>query len=156
MDRLQGMAGIIDETIAETRSLSASLRPIGLEQLGLKSAVETMVAGFALRTGMQARTSIDGSVHVPTAHKLAVYRIVQEALTNVARHSGASEVEVLLGKIDGNVRIEIHDNGVGLSVDSDQRARLGIVGMRERARAIGGRLEIDSEEGTSVILEIPQ
>lgn len=154
--RLHAMQTIIDETITETRSLSASLRPIGLEQLGLKSALESMVAAFATRTGLRAHASIDGSAHVPVEHKLVVYRIVQEALTNVARHSGASEVEVLLGTVDDTVRVEVHDNGVGLAPASDQRTRLGIVGMRERARAIGASLDIVSDDGTSVILEIPR
>lgn len=153
--RLQEMSNIIDATIVETRSISASLRPIGLEQLGLKSALENMVSGFATRTGIVCETSVDGAARVPKRHKLAVYRIVQEALTNIARHSGARHAQVLLGVVDGELRVEIHDDGKGLAPGAEQQQRLGLLGMRERADSIGGTLEISSDEGTSVVLTLP-
>ena len=155
-ERLRTMDGVIDATIEETRTLSASLRPIGLEELGLKSALETLLASFSARTGIRCRASIDGAARVPRDQKLAVFRIAQEALTNVARHSAACEVEVLLGAFDDVIRLEVRDDGMGLASDVDTRGHLGLVGMRERARAIGASLELRSEQGTSVVLEIPQ
>ena len=154
--RLQSMSNTIDATIVEVRSISTSLRPIGLEQLGLKSALETMVDGFAARTGIACETCVADAARIPKEHKLAVYRIVQEALTNIARHSDAHHAQVLLGVVDGQLRVEIHDDGKGMAPDAGQRQRLGLIGMRERADSIGGTLEISSDEGTSVVLTIPR
>ena len=152
---LVGMNDIIDATIKETRTLSASLRPLGLEQLGLGTALEAFITDFQRRTGVRCTTNLDAAARVPSEHTLGVFRIVQEAMTNVARHSHASEVEILLGAPDGDLRLEIHDNGVGLANASDKRTTLGLIGMRERAATMGATLEISTEGGTSIVLRFP-
>ena len=153
VERLHSMDGIIDTTIKDTRAMSAALRPIGLEQLGLQPALEGFCRDFSRRTGIRCSVHLDAGVRVPDAHKLPIFRIFQEAMTNVARHSRATQVEILLGAPDGHFRLEIHDNGIGTRSDWAQRATLGIVGMRERAFALGGNLLIKDEQGTSVVFE---
>ncbi|HVS01269.1 MAG TPA: PAS domain S-box protein [Thermoanaerobaculia bacterium] len=157
--RVTEMGGLLDQTLDSVRRLALELRPVVLDDLGLEAAVEWQVEEFARRTGVPADCDCDLAGARPEAQQAtALYRILQEALTNVARHAAARRVRVTLTPVDGNLRLEVADDGGGLPVAGVEEApSLGLLSMRERARASGGSLVIDSAPGggTRVIAEIP-
>ncbi|MBX9606812.1 MAG: PAS domain S-box protein [Gammaproteobacteria bacterium] len=152
--RLRDMDSIIADTITEVRSLSAMLRPLELDHLGLVAALDAFLDKFQARTSLEVRRNLDKADQVGAEHRMAVFRIVQEALTNVARHSEASAVEVRASEVAGMLRIEVRDNGKGMPATAPP-GHFGVTGMRERAEAIGGTLDIHSEGGTHVVLDLP-
>jgi len=157
--KIGAMVALADETIEAGRGLVAELRPPILDDLGLAPSLEWYVHRFAKRAGLRCewdpgppRLLVDGEVAV------IAYRIVQEALTNVARHAQAKHIAVALGEQDGVLTVEVRDDGRGISDDEARSPRsLGIVGMRERALVRGGALDVSRlpEGGTSVRLTIP-
>jgi len=155
---------IVDQCLAETRTISHLLHPPLLDEAGIGSAVRWYVDGFAQRSGI--KVTLDLSPELGRLHKdveITLFRAVQEALTNVHRHSGASAVDICLGLGGRKIRLQIQDNGCGIPkgrlnglTDGDAGAGVGIAGMRERARELGGSLEIQSDRtGTKVIVTIP-
>jgi PAS domain S-box-containing protein len=158
-DMLAQMASAIDETVRAVRRIATELRPPILEDLGLSAAIEWLVEEF--RTRNEVSTEISSTIEehrLEPNEEIAAFRIVQEALTNVARHAGATRVRVELTSRAGRIIVRVLDDGVGIP-DPPGRVgpSLGLVGMRERARALGGTLTIERVEprGTSVTLEIP-
>ncbi|MFH1148856.1 MAG: PAS domain S-box protein [Actinomycetota bacterium] len=158
-ERLHSMADMIDSNIGVVRRIASGLRPGILDDLGLVPALEWTVEDFSFRTGIAAECHSElGDVDLDQFTRTQVFRIVQEALTNVARHSGARHVKVRVGRDDGRLTVEVGDDGAGISREAvASRDSLGIVGMHERARLIGGELVVsgDREEGTSVVLKVP-
>jgi PAS domain S-box-containing protein len=154
--KLAEMARDADDVIASIRRISAELRPGILDDLGLQAAIEWHAEEFAARTGIRCRVEAALDVPVERRQATAVYRIFQEALTNIARHAGATQVDVeLVLDAGGRLRLDISDDGVGLSNSAE--SGLGLLGMRERARRVGGECLIRSREprGTAVSLRIP-
>ena len=130
-----------------------------LDELGLDAAIEWYVREFGRRTGVVCgfHSELDGSVP-DSGRSTAVFRILQEALTNVARHSAATEARIELSSDGDRLRLEIQDNGRGIPEDRlESSGSLGLVGMRERARALGGDVHIRGAlgRGTTVTLMIP-
>jgi signal transduction histidine kinase len=151
---------LVDQTIQSVRKISAELRPAILDALGPVAAVEWAAEEFETRTGTKCRLDLpqDGIVIDPET-ATALFRIFQETLTNVARHAGATEVSVRLANEDGNLTLEVRDNGKG--IDAGQLSfgsSLGILGMRERALLLGGELDINGApgKGTTIRVRIPQ
>lgn len=150
----------IVEAADEVRRMARGLRPPEIEELGLAAALQAHVR--ALRESGALRVHADlrpiGKLLDPTA-KLALYRIVQEALSNVRRHSGADTATIWLGLDDGEVVAEVVDAGRGftLATEGDGQRGLGLVGMQERATMIGARITFDSvpDEGTRVRVSVP-
>lgn len=156
--KLDEMSRSADEVIAAVRRISAELRPGILDDLGLQAAIEWQAEDFTERTGIPCRvTSRLGDVRLERGMATAVFRIFQEALTNVARHAGATLVEVDLGLDRGRLRLEVSDDGVGLPGTGAAGGSLGLLGMRERARRLGGECEIRRRDprGTVVSLRMP-
>jgi signal transduction histidine kinase len=157
--RIGAMVALTDDTIEAVRRVVAELRPPILDELGLAPALDWYVQSFAKRAGL--RYEFDrGPAGLVVDRELAViaYRIVQEALTNVARHAHAKHVAVRLGEKAGALTVEIRDDGRGISEDAVTSPRsLGIVGMRERALVRGGSLAVMPLPGggTSVRVTIP-
>ncbi len=154
-DTLEQAVALVKEALAETRRAVADLMPPDLDRLGLEGALGTLVEGFESRTGVSAALRVEGEPgSVPLGAARVVYRIVQEALTNVARHADASEVGVSLEIRSGSLILEVWDDGRGF--DGPGRGR-GLPGIRERARFVGGRAVIESRpgEGTTVSVTIP-
>ncbi len=152
--RLQEIAGLLDTAIKDVRRLASELRPVVLDQLGLPAAVEWLSRDFQRRTGIECRVRAQlPDVTLPEEVTTGLFRIVQEALTNVARHSGASRVDVTLDLAGRIVSLSVTDNGKGLS-DAAQASQdsLGILGMRERALLLGGALELKGEPGNGTRL----
>jgi len=157
--RLSRMDELIRETLETTRRISASLRPSILDELGLPAAVEGCVREFEQRTGVacQVRLPGNGAVFPPTT-ALTLFRILQEALTNVARHAEARHLVVTLEERADEARLTIADDGKGISPDVLGRATsLGLVGMRERALAIAGTVAVTGApgRGTTVTVTAP-
>lgn len=156
-DRMQAM---LDAMVSATRRISSDLRPLVLDDLGLGAAIDWLVERFTEQHRIAADVYVDEDVaHLAEPHASALFRIVQESLTNVARHSGASAVEVRIELQDDKIMASIWDNGRGLAAGSiEQRKTFGLRGLRERAQLLGGSFEIFSRlgEGTTIRVQIPR
>jgi signal transduction histidine kinase len=155
---------LADDAIAETRTISHLLHPPLLDEAGLNSAMRWFVEGFASRSGIEVNIQIqDGIQRYEPATELVLFRALQESLTNVHRHSGARQADVTLMGTGDQVMLTVRDHGRGISADALQRLReegtaggVGLTGMRERLREIGGKLDINSsEQGTEVTVQVP-
>jgi PAS domain S-box-containing protein len=157
-ERASAMCQLIDNTIDEVRALATRLRPGVLDDLGLIEALEWYTSEFKRRTGIACTFKHRNVPRVENLIATAAYRIAQEAMTNVARHSFASQMHVTLQVKDGVLMLTVVDNGCGFDVrklaDSDC---LGLAGMRERASLVGGSLEVHSQpgQGTRVCFKLP-
>jgi signal transduction histidine kinase len=141
------------------QKISSELRSAILDDLGLIPAIESQAQEFATRTGIicQFDASVE-SIDLDREKATAVFRIIQEALTNILRHSQATRVNIIIEKEDGELIVKIKDNGRGIT--EEQKARpssLGLIGMQERARLLKGRIEIIGfpGKGTTLTLRVP-
>jgi signal transduction histidine kinase len=159
--RSEELRAVAAHTLNEVHALSLQLRPSVLDDLGLPAALERHVAECQRRYHLPIDLAIHGlsERRLPTEMETALYRIVQEALTNVARHAQGTAASVLLEQRDGVVRVIIEDDGCGFdpNVAGREEQRLGLYGIRERAELLGGKLTIESEpgRGASLFVEIP-
>jgi PAS domain S-box-containing protein len=155
--KLTEMAGSADAIIQTVRRISAELRPGVLDDLGLEAAIEWQAEEFTRRTSVRCEVHSQlGNLRLERHLATAVFRIFQEALTNVARHAGATQVQVELRADGGRLELEISDDGVGMP-EGTRSASLGLLGMRERARLLGGDCVVRrrSPRGTVVALSLP-
>jgi len=159
--KAQEMSAMLDQTVTSTRRISADLRPLMLDDLGLADAAGWLVGDFAKRSGIGCEFQLSGEAELENVSKTvatAVYRALQESLTNIARHSGAKQAWVILGAGDGMVHVEIEDDGRGIAAgDLGKLRSLGLKGMRERVAYLGGALEISRAPrgGTRLSLRVP-
>lgn len=159
---LADMLDVVSETIEQIRELSYRLRPAALEQFGLAVALETLAKDMGHEAGLavQCNCRVNG-IHLPPGIEVILYRIAQEALTNVLRHAKATSVTVKLAQITDKVCMSIEDNGHGFSPHLVStalgRRHLGLISMQERAAIAGGKLEVDSApgKGTTINVFIP-
>jgi two-component system sensor histidine kinase UhpB len=152
---------LVGETLDGVRRLAVHLGPGVLEDLGLRSAIEWLVDRVRLEAGLHVDLTFEGDCEdVVSEVGVAVFRVAQEALTNVVRHAEAESVRVSLTSHDGMLELEIQDDGRGFALE-DARARpgssIGLFGMTERIALVDGRFEIDSEpgRGTTVRATVP-
>jgi len=150
--------GLVDSALGNVRRLTVELRPPALDDFGLGAALERL--GSVV--GDQRSFTVDVNVALPRGllppeHETAIYRIVQEALTNVVKHASAKHVSIVVATSEQAVRAVIEDDGVGFATGHVREHALGLVGMRERAQLLGGRLQVESSPGagTTVVAEIP-
>lgn len=157
--RMDELCATASETLEQVRTLSRELRPSLLDDLGLAAALERYASEF-----IRAHPDITVDLHcdlparLPGPIETALYRIVQEAMTNAARHGKASAISVLVSRRANSVQAIVEDNGGGFNVEAvrRQQSSVGIFGMSERAELLGGALDIESgPEGTTVYVEIP-
>jgi signal transduction histidine kinase len=150
------MLTMLDDTLAALRRISSDLRPLMLDDLGLNAAIEWLARDTGRRMGIAVTVQLgeaDPPVHDRVA--TAVYRMVQEALTNVARHARASAVQITLGHTDDELELTVEDNGTGFAQQASPRAgSFGLLGMRERADLLGGRLELGNAPGGGARLTV--
>lgn len=158
-DKLAGMIALIDDTMKTVRRLASELRPGILDDLGIIAALEWQTLEFERRTGIKSyfKTSLKD---FPRERELSthIFRIYQEALTNIARHANASSIYATLEQKNVHVILTVKDNGQGFDMDKIKgRHSLGLVGMKERTRIIKGELAIESKQnqGTAIRLKIP-
>ncbi|MDO9528964.1 MAG: PAS domain-containing protein, partial [Syntrophales bacterium] len=158
VERALTMCNLIDRTIDEVKDMATRLRPGVLDHLGLIDALEWYTTDFEKRTGLACFFERLNVPHINNVLSTATYRIAQEALTNVARHSHATRVDIILEAEDGTLALTVVDNGHGFDMRNiSEPDCLGIIGMRERANLVGGNLEIQSQQGkgTQVYFRAP-
>jgi len=156
--KLGEMGTVIDHAVASVQRITAELRPILLDDLGLGPAIEWHARQFSERTGITVDLEIE-EVDASSQASTTLFRVCQEALTNIARHSQATTVTVTLRREPGRLRMRIDDNGVGITREQiHSNKSFGIIGVRERVQSIGGDVAISGSlnEGTSIDVKIPK
>jgi signal transduction histidine kinase len=149
---------LAEETLRTVRGMSMGLRPAMLDELGLVPALKWQAREFTQRSGVPVDLQVDGSLDdLPENLRTCVYRVVQEALTNCARHAEAKNVRVTLHGRADSISLTVEDDGVGFAAEGVLRQGLGLVGIEERAGELGGRVDFFSQpgKGTLVRCEIP-
>ena len=156
VDAAQAM---VAHALGASQRIMRNLRPAVLDQ-GLIAAIEWLVQGFAARTGIATRVRHAGDMpQLSREVEMVAYRTAQEALTNVAKHAGATEVRLELSDLEGHLTLEVSDNGQGASAEAlAQPDAFGLLGLRERAQTVGGWLDVVNPgpgEGMTLILSVP-
>ena len=162
--RLDQLEQLVRVLTRDARQLALELRPPELDDFGLESALQTYVVQWGARYGIEtdiALAGADGDHPLPMDLATPVYRIAQEALTNVARHADASHVSVVVERRANEVRLIVEDNGRGFNVETTRvvapgERRFGLAGMQERAALVGGTVTLESSgQGTTVYARLP-
>ena len=161
--RLEDSIALIDQAIRETRTVSHLLHPPMLDELGFASAASWYVTGFSQRSGIQVKLELRDERRFPQAVELTLFRVLQESLTNILRHSGSKEAEVRLDMKGQETILTVRDCGKGIAADRLERFQktgtdvgVGLGGMRERVKDLGGQLELQSSgSGTTVRVILP-
>ncbi len=148
-ERVAAMIDMVDETVASVRRIATDLRPLMLDDLGLNAAIEWLADGWARRMGIAVKLRIGrADPRVSEAAAIALYRMVQEALTNIARHARATEVMITIRRQAKELVLTVQDNGVGFTEPSMyQEGSHGLMGIRERAYMLGGQMDIGNSPG---------
>jgi len=157
--KTKSMLELIDETINTVQKISAELRPRLLDDLGLVPAIEWYIKDFQERTKIECKSDLDfNGIKLDPDCSTAIFRIFQEALTNIARHAEATKVNISLKRINSKLEIQISDNGKGIKEDDIYSPNsLGLIGMRERIRPFNGELKLyaSENEGTTLSVSFP-
>ncbi len=158
IDKVQGMKALVDRAIQGVRNVAMNLRPAALD-MGLVPAIEWLCSEFTRQNNIACRLHFaDENIELNETRSVVVFRIVQESLTNIVRYASASQIDVTLSCHENELRAQVSDNGLGFDLQTAaQKKSLGLLGMRERALALGGVLEIISKpgQGTTINLSIP-
>ena len=156
-ERLKQATRLLDEVVAIKRRIIEDLRPSALQHLGLSQALLLLCAEVSNRLDMPVQTRVD-EVRLPEAAQITIYRLVQEALTNVQKYAQAQRVTVTLTADDRQVVLRIEDDGAGFDVKAVHVARHGLAGMRHRVEALGGQFLLDSApgRGTRITATLPE
>jgi signal transduction histidine kinase len=152
------LRALVVATLQDVRRLAVELRPKALDDFGLVAALERLTQTFSETTGIAVHLEPAlGDERLPGEIETTLYRIVQEALTNVVKHAGARQVSILLVRRGGNVTAVIEDDGRGFDAETVHEDGLGLLGMRERVALLEGRLLVESapESGTTLVAEVP-
>lgn len=156
---VEAMLQMLDDTVASVRRIASDLRPLMLDDLGLTAAAEWLAHNFTNRTGIPCELVLRGEdLDLPDPFATAVFRVLQESLTNVARHAQATQVEATIEREEDDVVLTVQDNGRGFTLEDPRKpGSFGLVGLRERAYLLGGDVKIDSAlgRGTTVEMRIP-
>lgn len=157
-EQLEDAKSLNADTIRLVRDLAMGLRPSMLDDIGLGPALQWQARDFSRRAGISAVAQLDGVLAgLPDDHRTCIYRVVQEALSNCARHAGAKAIRVTVHGGSDAVSVTIQDDGIGFDPDHPQPEGLGLVGIRERVRQLGGTVAITSQaqKGTMLNVELP-
>jgi signal transduction histidine kinase len=147
---------LVVSTLQDVRRLAVELRPSALDDFGLVAALERLTQSFSEQTGIAVDFEAALPERLPEEVETALYRTVQECLTNVVKHARAGRVSVLLRRRNGSVAAVVEDDGTGFDPALGREGGFGLVGMRERLALLGGRLEIESgDRGTTIAAEVP-
>ncbi|PJZ69489.1 hypothetical protein CH373_18340 [Leptospira perolatii] len=156
---LDSMLNLIESAIKSVQRIATQLRPMILDELGLIEAIEWYTEEFQKRTGINCsiHKSWNDSAPLSQEHSVALFRVFQETLTNIARHSKAEKAEIYLEQTDIHVTLTVIDNGIGISSEKlyDSKS-LGLIGMQERAIVLGGDVQIQGGNGTKIRVRIPK
>lgn len=157
LDRSRAMTALVDRTLKGMRDTVAALRPTALDA-GLAAGIEWLADEFKTHAGLDCDVMLpEDEPNFDEARAIALFRIVQEALTNIARHAGARHIDIALEEEDGYWRLDIRDDGRGFDPAAPDRKGFGLLGMRERVAMLGGELQLDSApgRGTTLTVRIP-
>ena len=152
--RLEDCSRLVDEAIRNVRELSQLLRPTILDDFGLDAGLRWLSESFTQRTRIEVDYKSDFEDRLPDETETHLFRIVQEALTNVARHSGATKVAISMHSSGERIHISIRDNGSGLGTHDGDTRGMGMIGMRARARSAAGELTVNSKPGGGVAIDV--
>lgn len=158
-DKARSIENLLDQAMSTASRVARQLRPGILKEFGLAAAIECQAEDFMHSTGITCRAQCDDGIEVDPETSLALFRITQEALTNIAKHAHASLAVVRLKRENGNIVLEIRDNGRGIAeCDLDKPKSFGLRGIRERVQSLDGSFHIASAEqgGTLLILKVPE
>jgi signal transduction histidine kinase len=159
IDKLVEASGLLDEALVSVQRIAADLRPSALDDLGLATAIREEGQRFASRTGIACQVEPDDQAEkVPPEVATAAFRIFQESLTNVARHSGARSVRARCEVKEGELNLAVQDDGKGIAADAFESPKsLGLLGMKERAEQLGGQVAFERGDsgGTRVWVRMP-
>jgi PAS domain S-box-containing protein len=156
--KLAAMQVLVDGTVAAARRISGDLRPLMLDDLGLTAAAEWLAHQFTTRTGIPCEFVLgEGQLDLPDPYATTIFRVLQESLTNVAKHADAKQVEVTLEREGDLVLLTVSDDGRGFVTGEPHPGSYGLIGQRERAFLVQGEVRVDSEpgKGTRVELRVP-
>ena len=153
--RLREVKDLLEEVDQQMRRLSHELRPTILDDLGLVPAIEFLSEGVAKRSGLRISIRSSRGNRLPAPLETILYRVVQEALQNVSRHSRASHAKILVAQPNGTVVLTIEDDGAGF--DPPRTRGMGLLGIEERVKQLGGKFEVQSQpgKGTSLRISLP-
>uniref|UniRef100_Q47FQ9 histidine kinase n=1 Tax=Dechloromonas aromatica (strain RCB) TaxID=159087 RepID=Q47FQ9_DECAR len=153
--RADASCAIVERTIDAVRRISEGLRPGMLDVLGLTAAIEYLVEQFAKRNDIPCYLTSDrDEFAIDDRVSIAVFRLIQEALTNVVRHASATRVDITLSQDNNTICVDIRDNGIGLATGEPKQG-FGLLGMRERVTMLGGTIDIDGSRGTRILARFP-
>jgi len=158
-ERISSMTGLIETTISTVRRIASELRPGVLDDLGLVAAIEWQIEQFQSRSGLKVHwTNNTSEIDLSRERATAVFRILQEILTNVLRHARAANLYVKLRRSKQFFELEVKDDGQGITESQLMNTQsLGLLGMKERALLVGGEVRITGKEGggTTVVVRVP-
>lgn len=157
LSHVKAAALLAEQTLRSVRGLARGLRPSMLDELGLAPALNWLAREYSKHTGIRVDLNVDGAIdHLSEDYRICIYRVVQEALTNCARHAHAHEVRLDLERVGSALSLTIHDDGDGFN-PADGTTGIGLLGMKERVRELGGALTIASgaDGGTKLAVQIP-
>jgi signal transduction histidine kinase len=145
----------LDSIVTAVQRIASELRPSILDDLGLGAAIESEARLFEERTAIECELSLPDQIELDPARAAATYRIIQEALTNVARHSNATRVELRVRRRGGDLLVDVRDDGCGITAEEiDDPGSLGLIGIRERASIIGGTVTVEGIAGRGTIVSV--
>jgi signal transduction histidine kinase len=148
---------LVVQALQDVRALAVELRPAALDDFGLGPALERLAQTFSERSGIETSVEVHLQERLPPEIETTLYRVVQEALTNVVKHAGAAHVSIVLARRESGVAATIDDDGRGFAVHDVREDALGLVGMRERVALVGGTLTVESSpaSGTTLAAQVP-
>jgi signal transduction histidine kinase len=157
LERLAHLVGTLNSSIALGRRIIEDLRPSTLANLGLVATLEILARDFASASGLQVHCQLQPVALEPKV-ELAIYRVVQEAITNISKYAGANQVWITLGVHEGQAEVSVRDDGVGFDTTARRSSTYGLAGMRVRVEAEGGTLTLKStpQQGTLIQVRLPQ
>ena len=159
LDKIQSMSELTSTTIKTVQRISTELRPGLLDDLGLVAAIEWQIEDFQKRTGIRCKLTVNPEdITVDDRRSTALFRILQETLTNVTRHAQATRVQVSLQEKDGNLELRVRDNGIGIKKEQvSNSTSFGLIGIKERVHLWGGEVKISGRpgKGTTVVVRMP-
>jgi signal transduction histidine kinase len=155
-EKLETMMQLVDQTVDTVRRISSELRPSILDDIGLVAAIRWQAQEFEAKSGIACRYDIHlEDVDIDRQQSTAIFRVFQEAMTNILRHAQATRVDISLKKEDNEMVLTIRDDGRGITADEKSgRQSLGLLGMRERVNLIGGAIDIAGVEGKGTVITV--
>ncbi len=153
--KIDKLSALVGDTIKSVQRLTSQLRPEIIDDLGLEAAIEWYTKEFGTRNNIDVLLDIDSGISVSPDDSITLFRIMQESLTNIARHSGASQVKISLFSSENLINFTISDNGIGIpDLKLSSKKSFGLIGMRERAITLGGTFRIFNESGKGTVVSL--